>query len=182
MPLWFIYKRAQHTPWLYMLYVLCRPCLTRERVVRFARSVRLRVVGNKRSLVWNAEGFAGGFAGVEPWRIRWCGTFWRLGVYSGASRGEIGSVTRVDGRGEERVEGLVDFRLISSRQSRSAAAIAGVGAGVGGAAPSRRTASPALSVAGMDPWSRPAIQLGLDVKIGADGGRARPLAAFSLLF
>ena len=113
MNLWFIYKRAQHTPWLYMLYVLCRPCLTRERLVRFARSVRLRVVGNKRSLVWNAEGFAGGFAGVEPWRIRWCGTFWRLGVYSGASRGEIGSVTRVDGRGEERVGGRVDFRLIS---------------------------------------------------------------------
>ena len=113
MNLWFICKRAQHTPWLYMLYVPCRPCLTRERLVRFARSVRLRVVGNKRSLVWNAEGFAGGFAGVEPWRIRWCGTFWRLGVYSGASRGEIGSVTRVDGRGEERVGGRVDFRLIS---------------------------------------------------------------------
>ena len=41
MHLWFICKRAQHTPWLYMLYVPCRPCLTRERLVRFARSVRL---------------------------------------------------------------------------------------------------------------------------------------------
>ena len=63
------------------------------------------------------EAHGGKRGGGEPVvirsRIRRCGTGWCQDVHSGASRGEIGSVTRVDDRGEGRAEGRVDFRLIS---------------------------------------------------------------------
>ena len=57
-------------------------------------------------------GEGGESVAVRLW-IRWCGTRWRLGVYSGASRGEVAEAARIEDRNGGRAESRVDFGLIS---------------------------------------------------------------------
>ena len=59
------------------------------------------------------EGREGGDSAAVRFWIRRCGTLWRLGVYSGASRGEIAGAARIGGRNGGRAESRVDFGLIS---------------------------------------------------------------------
>ena len=59
------------------------------------------------------EGREGGDSAAVRFWIRRCGTLWRLGVYLGASRGEIAGAARIGVRNGGRAESRVDFGLIS---------------------------------------------------------------------